>query len=228
MLLLFFNPQGAGIAGVDIAQVIDEMLPTLGATSLGDVSWCLADGSEFYQWADEYAKRLAHRCGVFVERDTLTTVEPGTAVYPVPEGHIDTIHVSITTSGGDGTPLRLRPSTVRDLNALDATWPTTTGIVTRYSMDAGGVGTITLYQNPSSSGNAGMLAVIFHQFPAAIALGSSVVQIASPIGDYFQYGMLAEARRKQSEGAMPEMADHFDQRVAMYEQVMLKYWGPDE
>jgi hypothetical protein len=222
-VLLVLLPQGPAIAGVDLAQVIADMMPTLGATSLSDLGWCLADGSEFYQWADEAAKRLAHRCGVFVERDAGTLVTVNTAQYPVPAGHIDSIHVSFITAGP--VSLRLRPSTVRDLNALDATWPTSTGVVARYSMDAAGVGTITLYRIPLVQGN---LAVIFHKFPPQIQAGSSLVAIASPIADYFQFAMLAEARRKQSEGAMPEMADHFDQRVALYEQVMKKYWGPDE
>ncbi len=217
--MLSFLPQGPAIAGVDLAQVVTDMLPTLGATSLGDLTWCLADGSEFYQWADEYAKRLAHKCGVFVERDVSNILVANNASYPVPLRHIDTIHASIAGA-------RLRPSTVRDLVALDSTWPTTTGIVARYSMDAGPVGTITLYRIPTAS--SAILAVIFHQFPPEINTGSTTIAIASPIADYFQFGMLAEARRKQSEGAMPEMADHFDQRVAMYEQIIQKYWGPDE
>ena len=213
-----FLPQPPTPVGVDVAQVINDMLPTLGASSFGDLTWCLADGSEFYQWADEYAKRLAHKCGVFVERDISIDLEIDTAVYDAPDGLIDAIHVS---AGG----LRLRVSSARELNALDSTWQATEGPVIRYSMDAGPVGTITVYAIPTATG---LLAVIFHAFPAAIALGSSTVAVPAPVADYFEFGMLAEARRKQSEGAMPEMAAHFDERVKLYEQVMAKYWGRDE
>lgn len=212
-MLLLLIPQGPAIAGVDIAAVILELLPTLGAGSLADLTWCLPD--ELYQFADEAAKRLGHRAGVFVERDTSTAVLAATPAYPTPARHIDTIHVSL---GGQ----RLRPASVGDLASLDTTWPLTTGIVQRYSMDAGGPGTITLYRIPEAPGT---LAVIFHQFPPTIASGSSALAVATPVADYFACAIVAEARRKQSESAMPEMAEHFDQRCAMYEQIFKSYFG---
>ena len=93
--------------------------------------------------------------------------------------------------------------------------------------------TTTIHSIISNTGGlnatgSGTLAMIYHQFPPAITKAASRVLIASPIADYFQFAMLAEARRKQGEGAMPEMAAHFDQRVALYEQVMQNYWGGDE
>jgi len=220
-VLLALLPQGPAVAaGISITRVIDDLLPTLGASNLADLTWCLADGSEFYQWADEYAQRLGRSCGVFVERDATTAVVGGTAAYALPARHIDTIHVSLTPTAG--TPGRLRPSSVAELYALDGTWPAASGVVARYSGDAGVPGIITLYRRPHA---AGTLAVIFHQFPPAIAAASPTVDVASPVGDYFQYGMLAEARRKQGEGAMPEMAAHFDERVRLYEKVLLAYFG---
>ena len=215
-MLLAFLPQVPGIAGVDLAVVIPRLLPTLGASSQGDLTWCLVD--EFYQWADEYAKRLARHCGVFVERDSTTVTSSGTATYNTPARFLDAIQASIYDSG-TGNYSRLRPSSIGELYALDATWPTTTGVVQRYSVNEG---TITLYRIPQVTG---ALAVIFHQFPPTISSGGSTVAVASPVGDYFVYGMLAEARRKQGEGAMPEMAAHFDQRVAMYEKILCAYFG---
>jgi hypothetical protein len=170
---------------------------------------------EFYQWADEAAKRLASNCGVFVERDASTTTSPNVAQYPVPAGFVDAIHVS-----ADGRALR--PTSVAELDALDSTWPVTTGVVQRYSMDAAGELTITLYRIPLDGES---LAFVYHRFPADITAVASVINVASPIADYFRYAMLAEARRKQSEGAMPEMAAHFDERVALYEKVICSYWG---
>lgn len=216
MLALLFAPPNTPLAGVDLAQVIGDLLPTLGASSLADLNWCMA--SELYQWADDSAKRLARKAGVFVERDTSISVANGVAVYPLPARHVDTIHVSI---GG----VRMRPASVQDLEALDSTWPSSSGIVERYSMDADGMTSITLYRIPTG---AGAMAVIFNSYPATIAAGSSLVSAASPVADYFMYAMLAEARRKQSEGAMPEMAEHFDQRVGMYEEIFKQYFGGDE
>ena len=219
MLSLTLAPANTPAPGVDIAQVIGNLLPTLGAISFADLAWCAPDGSEFYQWADEYAKRLARHAGVFVTRDTSTEVAANQASYETPEGFIDAIHVSI-----DG--VRIRPSSVQDLEALDATWSTSTGVVERYSMDAEGMLVITLYRIPTG---AGELDLIMNTFPVpALAASSSVLSIASPVGDYFQYGMLAEARRKQSEGQLLDIAEHADQRVLFFEQIFKQYWGGDE
>jgi hypothetical protein len=209
-------PQGPTIPGVDIANVIYDILPALGATSLGDLDWCTE--TELFQWADEAAKRLARTAGVWVEIDSSTAVMPSTSNYSAPVDHIDTIHVHLGTTV-------LRETSVRELLALDGSWQTSPGAVTRYSMDAGDPGTITIYQIPTA---AGTLTVIYHQYPAQIEAGASLIAVASPIQDYFGYSMLAEARRKESDASMPEMADHFDQRVALYEQVIEHLWGADQ
>ena len=213
-MLLLLLPQGPAIAGVDLANTILDILPTLGASGLSDLDWCTQ--AELYQWADEAAKRLSHRVGVFVERDTSTALVSGTATYPTPTGHVDTIHASVLPS------VKLLPSSVQELAALDATWSKTAGPVTRYSMDAAGIGTITVYQIPTA---AGTLAVIFHKFIPQIQAGASAIPVCSPVADYFAYAMLAGARRKESDHTMLDMADHFDKRVDMYEQILTHYFG---
>lgn len=216
LLAILLTTTGSQVAGVSADQVIADILPALGATSLGDLTW--ASDAELFQWADEAVKRLSHRCGVFVERDTSTSVVALTSQYPVPTGHIDTIHVTL---GG----LSLRPSTVADLEALDGTWAVTQGAVKRFSMDADGTGFITLYQVPTTTGT---LAWIFHQFPADVTTNAPAVDVPSPMGDYLAYGMLGDARRKESEAAMPEVAEHCDRMMALMEQVATAYWGPGQ
>jgi hypothetical protein len=221
-MLLLILPQGPAIAGVDVDQIIGDLMPALGAGSLADLSF--ASEAELYQWADEAVKRLSHRCGVFVFRDTSTSIESEQSAYPVPQGHIDTIHASLVPV--TGAPLSLRATTSAELGALDGTWKQSLGPVTRFSMDADGTEFLTLYMAPAATG--GTLAWIFHRFPAEIQSGATAVDVASPIGDYLTYAMLGEARRKQSEMAMPEVADWCDARLALMEQVITAYWGPGE
>lgn len=216
MPCLLFPGGGAAPAGVDIANVISEILPALGATSLADLDWCTE--AELYQFADEANKRLAHRTGVWVERYGNQTVDAEFYIQPVPYCHVDTIHCSFNG-------VALRPTSVRELEALDSLWTKSQGTPNRFSMDANPPGTITLYP-PNES--AGTMATIYHRFRPAIQSGSSTLPIASPIQDYFGYSMLAEARRKESDAAMPEMADHFDQRVKLYEQMLVHYFGEAE
>jgi hypothetical protein len=215
LLAVLLTSVGSSIAGVSADQAIGEILPALGATSLGDLDW--ASATELYQWADEAVKRLSHRCGVFVVRDTSNVTASNTSQYPVPAGHIDTIHVTLLG-------LSLRASTVADLEALDANWAVTAGTVTRFSMEADGTDFLTLYQVPTA-GNT--LAWIFHQFPPAIVQGG-IVDVPSPMGDYLAYAMLGEARRKESDRAMPEVAEHCDQMMALIEEVACAYWGPGQ
>ena len=208
-ILLFPGGGAPAVTGVDLANVITEILPALGAAHLGDLDWCTE--AELYDYADEAAKRLAHRVGVWVDRVAAQTLTAGIA--SVPTGHVDTIHVSYSNKS-------LRPASVRELSSLDATWSGTTGTPTRFSMDAGTPGTIVAY--PSKTGT---VAVIYHRFQPAVAHGASTIPIATPVQDYFAYSMLAEARRKESDAAMPEMADHFQQRVDLYEQILTAYFG---
>jgi hypothetical protein len=213
-VLLAIIPQNPATSGVDLANTITNILPALGATSLADLDWCTQ--AELFQWADEAAKRLSHRVGVFVTRDTSTNLEIGTAVYPTPTGHVDTIHVTVAPAA------KLLPSSVQELASLDSTWPATAGPLTRYSMDGGGNGTILVYAIPAA---AGVLAIIMHQFLPQIEAGASAIPVSTPVADYFGYTMLAGARRKESDHTMADMADHFDQRVEMYEKVLTHYFG---
>lgn len=212
-MLLALLPQGPAIAGVDLANVALDILPALGATSFNDLTWCTQ--AELYQFADEAGKRLAHRFGVFVEWNNGTSIAQGLTTYAVPAQHLDTIRAAVGT-------YRLRASTVRELLALDATWQATSGPVSRFSMDANGTQFLTVYPTPIATG---VLTVIYHRYLPTIAPGTTAVPIASPIGDYFGYSMMAEARRKESEAAMPDMVQHLDERVKLFEQIVESYWG---
>lgn len=217
LLAILLTTTGTSIAGVSADQVIADILPALGASSLGDLDW--ASVTELYQWSDEAIKRLSHRCGVFVVRDTTNVTIDGTSQYPVPAGHIDTIHVTLGT-------LSLRATTVGELEALDENWALSAGVVNRFSMDADGIGFVTLYQIPLVNGTT--VAWIFHQFPPAAITSGSTVDVPSPMGDYLAYAMVGEARRKESDRAMPEVAEHCDQMMGLFEAAAGAYWGPGQ
>ena len=92
----------------------------------------------------------------------------------------------------------------------------------RSPLDAGSVGTITLYPKPTVGGT---LSQVCEEFPATIALGSSTVAVPSVLQDYFTYRALEGARRKESDARMEEMADHFAERCDLYEKVIEHLWG---
>jgi hypothetical protein len=178
--------------------------------------------AELYQFADDAGKRLSYTAGLFAVVDPSISVLAATAAYSLPASHVFTIFACIVYAG-QATQI-LRMSSVGQLFAFDANWPTTSGDPTRASLDAGGVGTLTLYPIPISNGT---LNQICQEYPA-IASGSPSVAVSPVLQDYFSYALLAGARGKESDFAMPEIAAHAKARMDMYDQVAQQLWGPGQ
>jgi hypothetical protein len=217
-MLLLLIPQGAG-AGLEVQLALNDVVYRLGFTGpaeLNATSWVTA--AELFQFADDAAKKLAYDSGLFLTYDSSITATAGTAVYSLPATHVFTLAAWLAAQ-----PLRL--TSVRDLWALDSNWPTTSGDSVRASLDAGSVGTITLYPIPVAGGT---LAQVAQEFAPTIQAGASTIALPPILRDYFSYAMLAGARGKESDLAMPEMAQHYQQRMALFEQIMREYWGPGQ
>jgi len=194
------------------------MLGRLGAQAWDDLEWLTE--SELYTYFDEAAKQLA-RSGVFVDEDSTVTLSAGESQYTTPAGWISSVRVS----GAQGV---LRPASTFELEALDSAWETAQGPPYRYSMDAGPLGTVTLYPQPTANQQHETLTHVYHRFPPDVSTAQTAVPVPEPVADYFAYFALQRARGKESEGAMPEMAAHFAERVQMYEQILASYWGEQE
>ena len=171
--------------------------------------------TELYEWADEAVQQLAADAALFVTYDTSITVSSGTALYNLPASHVFLLGAWLA-----GTGLRLTP--VRELEALDGTWSATSGAATRCSVDAGKVGTITLYPKPTAGGTLGLLA---QQRPATIDATAHTTQLPGVLQDAITYAMLAGARGKESDAAMLDVAAHAEQRLDLYRQVVRHLYG---
>jgi hypothetical protein len=208
---------------VDAANSVADALYRLGFQNLTD---CTNNGyvspTELYQFADDAAKHLSYQGAIFIGLDTSVPIVANTAVYSLPASHVFTIMAWVVPSGG-GANLPLRPTPVGNLFALDNTWAATTGPPKRYSLDAGSVGTITLYPIPTANGT---LNQICQEFPATVTSGASqITAMPSVLQDYVTYKMLAGGRGKESDSALPEMAAHFKERLKLYDQVIQALWG---
>jgi len=210
-MLLFFQ-QGTLSTGLDLGQIITDLLPALNAYSTSDlVDWT---ETELYQWGDEAAQRLSRICGVLVERTDMP-VSAGAGTVTLPDRHLSTIHSTFGTRS-------LRPSSAQELEALDSGWLTATGGVERISHDYDGLKTARLYRIPDA---AGMLHLIYHTRPESLTSGNLTLDAPTPIGEYLTFSILAEARRREGDGAMPEVADAAQQRADMLAKVIESYWG---
>jgi hypothetical protein len=202
---------------MDVANSIADIWYRLGFLSQADIdvtgTWVTS--TELYQWADEAAQKLAYACGAFTTFDTSITVSSGTPVYELPAANVFTLAAWLGTQN-----LRFTP--VRELRALDATWPVTSGPSTRASLDASAVGSITLYPNPTAGGT---LTQIAEEYPATIALGSSTVALPSVFEDWASYAAMGGARLKESDARQEEMGQHFEGRVELYEAIADYLYG---
>ncbi len=213
---------------MDTAACLADTAFRLGFTGVGEIgvsSWVTT--AELYQFADDAAKKLAYRSALFIQNDTSVTTlgSQATGQLALQDNHIYTLAASFV-DGITGSVTALRLTTVRDLWALDGHWSVTTADVpNRCSLDAGSVGTINLYPNPN---HAGTVSQICQEYPATLASGASTISAPTVLQDYFTYAELAGARGKESDFRQGDMADHYSQRMAMYEAIVDQYWGPGQ
>jgi hypothetical protein len=201
-----------------VRDALRRLLPSLGGYTYPEiVHWTEAD---LLGYVNEALARLARITGVFVVRDTTTVIEDGQATYNLPAGHLSTIHAALV--GGPA----LRPTRVGELESLDPLWPTTecedSETPTRYAQDFEGAEKVRLYKIPNV---AGFLDLVFHSTPAQVTVGSPLLDAPTFVEDYLAMAVLAAARGKEGDGAIPEVAKHAAERVALYERIFQEYFG---
>jgi len=199
----------------DLSQTANDLLARLGAANWTDLNWCTQ--SEVYSWLDEAAQRLGE-LGLFVQQNS-QTLTPGTAQYPLSANWLQTIHASASGS-------LLRAASAEELEALDSEWTVTQCVTgepsSRYALDAGPLGTITLYPQPA---DADTLSTIDQVSPATVTYLQTLIPAPPPVSDYCFYFALMRARGKESPNAMPEIAAHAADRVKHLEQVLAIFGG---
>ena len=200
----------------DLSVSEGDVLSKLGAVSWADCAdWC--SRAEVYTYFDEAAKRLAE-LGLFVARET-QTISAGTSAYNLPADWLDSIHVSVNGQ-------QCRPASTAELQALDSVWQQTAcepgALPGRYSMDAGQLGAVTLYPQPSGTGE---LETIDHVIPPDVSTAQTAVPIPSVLSDYFTYFAVQRLYGKESAMAKPEVVSVAAAQVALLEKVCVAYWG---
>lgn len=213
------------LPGCDVANCLADLWFRLGFLNALDMNrddrWVTL--AELYQFGDDRAKLLARTSSLFLTYDASINVVAATAAYNLPAAHVFTLSAWLVNTGGLLQMLRL--SSVGQLFGLDGNWPATTGSPSRLSLDEAAVGTATLYPIPIANAT---LAQILDEYPATVVAGSSSVPVSPILQDYFTDALLAAARGKESDSAMPEIAAHMAERLKLYEQLIEHLWGPGQ
>jgi hypothetical protein len=207
---------------LNVNNLIANLLPPLHSDTLANLVWW-TDG-ELSRFFDEAVKSHARRHGVFVKRSiTAITLVQGTAVYDAPTRHIDTMHVALAG-------VALIASSTSELELLDDAFKTTQSTPTHWYSDREGQNKIGFYPVPDAL-NAGLLPeIIYHDYPAELdeAHVNTVVPVPTPIGDYLEAQVLRAAYNKESDAALPEVAQNLSELIRLYENVILQLWGESQ
>lgn len=219
MLLLFFVPQPAiAQAGyINTALVVGDLWAPLNARSQADaVYWTEA---ELYEWIDEAVKKFARRHGAFVVYDTTLTTAAAVQNYDLPATHLNTIQADL-----NGKVLRAR--NVQELEALDSGWPTATPAEPKaFVQDTQGVTRLTVYPAPSVPFQSLPIGLAMAQLPATITAATAILAAPPALREYFTFSALAEARAKESQASMDEVADWLRSITGLIEQVAEGLWN---
>lgn len=216
LLLLFPQPAPASPGFVNFGVTVGELWPSLNARSAADAVWWTE--AELYDWIDEAAKRLARKLGVFVRRDTSLSTVATQGAYTLPARHIATLQADVA-----GFVLKAR--NVHEIEALDASWPTASDAPKAYLQDTQGLVKLTLYPKPNVANAGRAIGLVIEEYPATISASAGTLAAPPVIEDYFAFYALAEARAKESNASMDEVADWFRQLVTMYEGAIAGLWG---
>lgn len=214
MALLFYpqGPTAPTAPAVSAGDLAGQVYALLGAAEAADLYFWT--DAEITAWQNEGLARLARRVALFVDRGTVA-VTAGTATYALPTDHLSTLHVSLAA-------VRLRAANVAEVEALSSTWRADSGTPSRYLQDHGaGLASIRLYKKPVANATA---YVIEHELPATVT-ADDPLPAPEPLMDYLLFFALGEARRKESDAAMPEIAAHCDAMLDLYEGILKGYWG---
>jgi hypothetical protein len=125
----------------------------------------------------------------------------------------------------------LSASSTNELELLDENYQATQADddhpILYWYEDKSGQNKIGVYPVPAAADAGNTLEVIYHQYPTTLdeAHSNTTITVPTPIGDYLECVVLGEAYGKESDGRMPETSAAMKQLAALYEEVILDYYG---
>lgn len=207
--------QDSQSGNLDTTQVIDELLPSLHAAARKDLTWWTE--GDLIQWMDESLKRLSRVACVFAGRAASTLTVPGQAAYALPPQHIATLEMSYAATS-------LNPANQLELEARDPNYATAPGAPDSWYQDLLGGAVVALAPVPDEEQPLGQ---IYAGWPPALDAGKQQTLVAAPapLKGYLAMCALKEAYGREGEAEAPDIAQHCEARMAMYEQIFQAYYG---
>jgi len=197
---------------MDVSVPLSDLLPALHATSFGSLPfWTEA---ELYAYADEGLKRLARQAQAFPVTGSVS-VTAGTRVYTLPSRTVSVAGVAFNSA-------ELKPAGAAHLEARSATWESDSGTPSHYTLDLVGLKQVALWPVPDAGGT---LNVVVQEYPAPVTSSSPTVTAPGFVEDWIYFTALADARRKEGEGQMQDIAEFADAMAGLLLSAAQAYYG---
>lgn len=200
---------------IDASAVVSDLIPALHATSTADLVYFSEAG--LYRSATDALNRLAQAVRLLIAAETVSV---GAAVNEVVAGTRVVRFLQVRWNGS-----RLQPSTSLELDALSDSWlPSDQSVEPeRYALDQRVWGRMQLYPATTAAGTLGFT---YAQSPADVSSGSPFISDAPDLAeDWLFFATLSEARSRQSDARMPEVAAVADRLAGLLQSAMNAYYG---
>ncbi len=202
----------------DVNTLITALLPDLHSDTIPNLTWWTK--AELIQWADEALKRVAKKFALFVNRDASQVTASGGGSFNKASRLLATLHVAIGSRP-------LVASSTDELYAGDESYLTTQADPELAWFDDK-LSTTTGYAPLTTPAGAGRtIRALYTEFPTELDTGEVNTTIPGGLffGDYIQTAIRAEANSKESDAALPEVAHHDREMMALYESLFSYYYG---
>lgn len=199
---------------MDFSTLIPWVCASLNCATVAELDpWTL---TELYAYASEKLQTSASRYLLYAVADQATALVIGQPMYELPATHASTVFAA-----ADG--VKLRASTVAELEALDDDWEEAANATPeRWTEDVLGLGIVRVYPPPIA---AGVLTLIYQQSSPDLTAASPIASMPIPVADYLTMAVLEKARSRQGDAQMLDAAKAFASVEQIYEQSFSAYWG---
>jgi len=203
---------------MDYSTLIPWLCTSLNAPNLTELqNWT---ETELYQYSEEALHDVGGRLLLFVVVDDSTALIANQGAYELAVLHIATIYAA-----ADG--VTLKPSTSNEMEMLNDNWEeAASGTPTRWIGDSLGLKLIRIYPAP---GVEGILTLVYHQHPPDLPVPeigeTNDLKMPAVLGDYMAMKTLQQARQRQGDAQMLDVAATFEALGGIYEQCFEAYYG---
>lgn len=204
---------------LNVTNLITNVLPLLHTDSAANAVF--TTDSELTRFFDEALKAHARKHCVFVKRDTTTVTFASTqAAYDLPARCLAVMHVALAN-------VPLLSSSSYELEVLTDFLTSELGTPTYWYTDRAGSGKIAFYLVPTTPDVGNHPEIIYMEYPADLdtAHVNTDVPVPQPVGDYLELAVLRAAYAKESDFALPEVAQNITSLLELFDRAIVNLWG---